>query len=103
MCSGHDTRLTAEVLHNTFLKNVRLAEVGVDDILILMHYWLFDKPLVDAIDEVDCADAAVAWYKNFRDVATKIAWHEYSKIGGADDVVEVYCFTLFYFFHMQII
>lgn len=78
------------MLHNTFLKKARLAELGVDGILILMYYWLFDRQMVQALDEAHCStDTAVAWYKHFRDVATKVAWHEYSEIGGADDVVEV--------------
>lgn len=32
---------------------------------------------------------AVAHYGYFRDVANKIAWHDYRPIGGADDIVEV--------------
>lgn len=33
--------------------------------------------------------AATAWYGYCRDVAAKIAWHEYGQIGGDNDVVEV--------------
>lgn len=46
--------------------------------------------MVEAAESVDCAqDTAVAWFQYCRDVAKKIAWHEFNRIGGPHDVVEI--------------
>ncbi|XP_030767683.1 uncharacterized protein LOC115891370 isoform X2 [Sitophilus oryzae] len=76
--------------NNTFLHNVRLREIGADRIVEIIAYWLDQQPLDYTIAETKIAtDTAVAWYKYCRDVARKVAWHNFRQIGGPQDIVEV--------------
>lgn len=77
-------------LLNTFLHNVRLQGVGAHSIVKLIGMWI-DKIAVTSAQRYAnvSSDTAVAWYSYCRDVAYKVAWHEFHHVGGHDDVVEV--------------
>lgn len=83
--------LKMEPTNNTFLRRVRInSELGCDVIVKMAYMWLRRRPLVDIQEECGVAsDTAVAWNSYFRDVAMKVAWHDFLPIGGATDVVEV--------------
>lgn len=89
---GHTFTPTA----NTFLERTRLGELGGGKIVKMLMYWVLGISQTRIIDQEEiAADTAVAWCSYFRDVARKIAWHDFTQIGGLDDIVEVSATRLF--------
>lgn len=71
---------------NTILHEARLHPAKI---VTLIHCFLLGFSLTDMKREAKLnTGPAVAWYGRCRDVARKIAWHEFVPLGDDDDVVE---------------
>lgn len=79
-----------EPTFNTILSNARLNEIGADTIVKILFKWIRNDSVADSIQDCGSTKATVIfWYSRFRNISTKIAWHDYIAIGGRGDVVEI--------------
>ncbi|KAK9712852.1 hypothetical protein QE152_g24692 [Popillia japonica] len=76
--------------NNTFIEQVMLKVVGADKLVVAIFCFLEQVPMKDFMNVYGVSShTAVAWYRYARDVMIKIAAHDYERIGGPNDVVEV--------------
>ncbi|XP_050063344.1 uncharacterized protein LOC126552680 [Aphis gossypii] len=76
---------------NTFLEYVHTAgELGAHKIVQMAYLWTMKANTSTIQQEVKVSkETALAFCEYFRDVATKIANHDYTLIGDSQDIVEV--------------
>lgn len=76
---------------NTFLSKVQhISDLGADQVVKLLFGWVDNWTEGYFSRAKITEDTAEDIYTYFRDVAEKIAWHEYQPLGGVADIVEVY-------------
>ncbi|KAI4455451.1 isxo2-like transposase domain [Holotrichia oblita] len=76
--------------NNTFVEQVLLKVVGADMIVWAIRSFLERIPIKTFMQDTGITShTAVAWYKYARDVMVKVAAHDFERLGGPNDVVEV--------------
>lgn len=82
--------------NNTFIEQALLKVIGADMIVWAIYSFLDGVPLKNFMKNTGVTSrTAVGWYRCIRDVMTKIAAHDYERIGGPNDVVEINQIKLF--------
>ncbi|CAI6358633.1 unnamed protein product [Macrosiphum euphorbiae] len=76
---------------NTFLEYVHTAgELGCNKIIQMVYLWVAKANTTTIQQEVKVStETVVAYTEYFRDVALKIAYHDFEQIGGSNDIVEI--------------
>ena len=80
-------------MKDTFFSETRLndrSSFGIATVLKLAACWYFRMPVVKASYQCEVLKkTAIRWYSFFREAAIITEGHDFRRIGGTDDIVEV--------------